>query len=194
MIDQETVQLNVNEPSEDEVAPEAEDTAAATAEDSENEPNEDAEPAQRLVPVSESRRYRKRAQAAEKAAADLKQELAGLEADLSQERQANEDLRRGRQIDDLWLEVGAVDLETTRLLTELAASAVDEPDLDEIVQDLRRRKPFLFRQSTPGGGALSPRLDHDLPARKRLEDAATEAGLSGRRQDLLRYLRLRRKR
>ncbi|MEM6260572.1 MAG: hypothetical protein AAGI37_20165 [Planctomycetota bacterium] len=154
---------------------------------------EPAEPGQdRLVPVNEAIRYRKRAQAAE-------QQLAGLQARLDEAQQRAEQaeqtitsLERRRQIDALLAEADAIDLDAARLLTEAAVQSMDEPDIAEAVQDLRRHKPFLFHQdsSSAQGLALAPQTGgQDDP----LAQAAEQAQHSGDRRDLLRYLRLRRR-
>jgi hypothetical protein len=157
------------------------------------EPDETAEQRdEKLVPVSEARRYRKRAQAAETTLADLQRELQAQQAVVREQQELISDLQRRQQIDEQLIELGAVDLETARLLTELSIGERDEPDIGEAVEDLRRRKPFLFRHSPAGSGALSPRDAVEAPLDDRLTDAASEACRSGRRQDLLRYLHLRR--
>jgi hypothetical protein len=55
------------------------------------------------------------------------------------------------------------------------------------VEDLRRHKPYLFRQARPRmSGATLP---EPIPT---ADHAAAEARATGDRRDLLRYLRLRR--
>jgi hypothetical protein len=157
------------------------------------EPNETAgQRDEKFVPVSEARRYRKRAQAAETTLADLQRELQARQAVVREQQELISDLRRRQQIDEQLIEAGTVDLETARLLTELAIGEMDEPDVEEAVEGLRRRKPFLFRHAPAASGALSPREEGESPLDDRLTHAASEACRSGRRQDLLRYLHLRR--
>ncbi|UCD74699.1 MAG: hypothetical protein JSV91_13035 [Phycisphaerales bacterium] len=193
MSEQETVQTNEATAPDGEVKDAAEQGSGADDAIQAQLPDEESGGEEKLVPVSEARRYRKRAQAAEKIASDLQQELAAKEADLAQRRRDLEELQLRQEIDELLIEAEVVDLETGRLLTELAAAATDEPDVEQAVAELQRRKPFLFRRSPRSSGALSPRAEGDDPLQHRLEDAAAEAGITGRRQDLLRYLRLRRK-
>ena len=193
MSEQNTVQANEVTAPEGEVNDVVEQQSGAEEASREQVADEETGGEERLVPVSEARRYRKRAQAAEKIAGDLQEELAAKEAALAQQRRDLEELQHRQEIDELLIEAEVVDLETARLLTELTAATMDEPDVEEAVADLRRRKPFLFRRSPRSSGALSPKSEGDGCMEHRLDDAATEAGLTGRRQDLLRYLRLRRK-
>ena len=157
------------------------------------EPPAEAVPEQdKLVPVTEAIRYRKRAQAAE-------QQLEGLQAQLNEAQQRAEQaeqtitsLERRQRIDALLAEADALDLDAARLLTEAAVQAMDEPDVSEAVQDLRRHKPYLFHpdSSSADGLALAPQIEGaDDP----LAQAAEQAQHSGDRRDLLRYLRLRRR-
>ncbi len=146
------------------------------------------------VPVSEVKRYRKRAQAAETILADLKGELQDKDAALSEQQDLISNLQRQRGIDELLTEAGAIDLETTRLLTELSISEVTEPDIVQAVEELRRSKPFLFRRTDRGTGAMSPRAAGVSREEDNLQTAAVDACVSGNRRDLLHYLRLRRRR
>lgn len=156
-------------------------------------PAGDATRGERLVPVSEAKKYRKRAQAAEKILADLKAELGERDRKLQEQQRVISDLQRREQISELLQEAGAVDLETATLLTEMALAETDEPDVDQTVSDLRRRKPFLFRSNARGAAVLGPKIDNDRsPAADVLERAAVEAHTTGSRSALLRYLRLRR--
>ena len=123
----------------------------------------------------------------------LEEELAELRERYDQSQQTITALERRQRIDALLAESDPIDLDAARLLTEVAVSAMDEPDLASAVDDLRRHKPYLFRarQEEPSV-AQSPRLpeEHGDPA----HCAHEAAQQSGDRRDLLRYLRLRRER
>lgn len=145
----------------------------------------------KLVPVAEAIRYRKRAQVAEQSLAALRGELDQAQQRCEQAEQTVSDLERRQRIDQLLSEADAIDVDAARLLTEVAVQGMDEPDVAEAVDDLRRHKPYLFHAGIdePGGLALAPQLDGvDDP----LAQAAEQAQHSGNRRDLLRYLRLRR--
>lgn len=147
-----------------------------------------------LVPVSEAKKYRKRAQAAEKILDDLKAELAQKNEALSEQRKTITDMQRQRLIDELLVDAEAIDLETTRLMTDMTLAEMPEPDIEEAIAQLRRHKPFLFRVTARSATALSPKAENDQPPIARsLEHAAAEARSSGNRTALLRYLRLRRR-
>jgi len=146
----------------------------------------------RMVPVSEAIRYRKRAQAAEQQIESIRNEFNQLKESYEQSQEIVHDLERRQRIDALLGESEVIDLEAARLLTEVTVRSMDEPDVAQAVEDLRRHKPYLFRQV--GGEAasvLSPELENDIP--DDLTQAARHAQTSGDRRDLLRYLRLRRR-
>jgi predicted RNase H-like nuclease (RuvC/YqgF family) len=147
----------------------------------------------KLVPVGEAIRYRKRAQTAEQQLECLNEDLRNLSADLDQANQTITGLERRQQMDAMLSDANAIDLEAARLLTEQAVLMMDEPDIKMAIDDLRRHKPYLFRRRyDEGQSAMAPAIHpngHD-PA----EQAAEQAAKSGDRRDLLRYLRLRRAR
>lgn len=154
---------------------------------------ESGEASSKLVPVAEARRYRKRAQAAEKLLEEAQAELAEKNLQLERNAQAIHEMERSRRVDELLLDAEAVDLEAARLLTELALSEMDDPDVETAVDELRRRKPYMFQRRPRSTGVLSPHAGHgESPHADSIQFAAAEAGATGRRTDLLRYLRLRR--
>ncbi len=134
---------------------------------------------------------RERAQQAEQAAQALRDRLSEAESALAQAREALDAAERRHQIDLLLIESETVDLESARLLTELALGQMPERDVATAVGELRRRKPFLFRSRRGGamaGAAMSAAATAGDPA----EEAAEEAARTGDRGALLRYLRARR--
>ena len=173
-------------------ATQAIDVSPAEAEDIAIETNaSEADASVKLVPVTESIRYRKRAQAAEQELGGLREKLKTMESELTQQRHVIESLERRQKIDAILADADAVDLEVARLLTESAVEAMDEPDVGAAVHELRRTKPYLFRRSdAPGAAAMPARSRH--AASQRVDQIADQAASSGDRRDLLRYLRLRR--
>ena len=147
----------------------------------------------KLVPVAEAKRYRKRAQVAEKTLAEREEELAAKNTLVTQQQDQIEKLQRCQTINQLLIDAGVLDLETSRLFIEVMLGDMEDPDPATAVADLKRRKPILFRQSTNDSVALSPRVNPDPPRERRLHEAAAEASATGHRHDLLRYLRLRRR-
>ncbi|MFA7235867.1 MAG: hypothetical protein WC058_03295 [Phycisphaeraceae bacterium] len=154
--------------------------------------SEDDEPSAKRVPVAESIRYRKRAQQAEQQLRELQSQHQRLRDQLDLARRTIDAVERRRKIDQMLVESDAVDLEAARLLTELAVEQMDEPDVAAAVEELRQRKPYLFRRRGGGGATLSPR-PRPGNGGGTLDDAAEQASQSGDRRDLLRYLRLRRR-
>ncbi len=153
--------------------------------------SEDSSP--HLVPVSEAKRYRKRAQAAEKILEDMKEELSSKDALLKEHENTIGALERSRRIDELLLEAETIDLEAARLLTEMAVSEMEDQDVEQAVEELRRQKPYLFRRRPRQAGVLSPHSGMgEASQNDSLRHAVAEAGATGSRADLLRYLRLKR--
>lgn len=143
-------------------------------------------------PIGDEFQWRERALAAEAKVAQLQADLATLKSKLEK---ANSEAKAGEQRRRIEQELGAsdtLDLEVTRLLTEIAIGDMADPDIAGVVADLKRRKPFLFKRAAAGGGfsAMSPQPS--APARTTLTDLAAEARSSGDRRALLSYLRARR--
>jgi hypothetical protein len=145
----------------------------------------------KLVPVSEAIRYRKRAQTAEQQLEEINNEINAMQAKLTEASQTIVGLERRQKVDALLTEADAIDLETARLLTEQAVALMDEPEVELAVDDLKRHKPYLFRHKQAiGVSAMAPNIDHQ--GHDPAELAAEQATKTGDRRDLLRYLRLRR--
>lgn len=155
------------------------------------EGNPEPSPARR-VPVVESIRYRRRAQAAEQRLAELQSQFDQARQQLDQTRQQLESIERRQRIDQMLVESEAVDLEAARLLTEVAVAQMDKADVKLAIDELKKRKPWLFRRNgAAAGGPMTarsrPQAGHDL------NQAAQAAADTGDRRDLLRYLRMRRR-
>ena len=135
-----------------------------------------------------------RAQAAERIASDLQQELEATQDKLRRSEAAVEEHERRRELDELLVGMNVVDLDVGRLLTELEMATQEDLGAADAAEDLRRRKPFLFGRSITDPRTLSPHGTSGTAETVELARAAGEASVSGRRQDLLRYLRLRRRR
>jgi len=170
------------------------DTPPSQERDPEAAATNASEDADKLVPVSEAIRYRKRAQTAEQQLGELRDRFTQLQTQLDSSQDTITSLERRQKIDALLTDSDAIDLEAARLLTEISVSQMDEPDVSTAVSDLRRQKPYLFRhRPRPTDSAMAPRVAPGavLPA---AQDAAAErAAATGDRRDLLDYLRLRRK-
>jgi hypothetical protein len=154
-----------------------------------------ADAAERLVPVSEAKRYRKRAQAAEATLEEVKAQLAQNEEQIRRSEALIESLERRVTIDEVLVESDAVDLEAARLLVEQSLAEGEADDVESAVAEIKRRKPMLFRRSRKVQAVAQASRDlngHSLH-RDQLVRAASDASATGDRHDVLRYLRLRRR-
>ena len=163
------------------------------SEASELEVNDGGDGNERLVPVAEAIRYRKRAQAAETQLTDTKGHLQDLKAELEQAKRAIDQLDRRQQIDVMLADADAVDMEVARLLTEAAVEMMEDADIELAVNDLRRQKPYLFRRNQGSGGAGSMSAHVRTGVVSGVDQVKQQAKSSGDRRDLLRYLRMKRK-
>lgn len=149
---------------------------------------------ERLVPVAEAIRYRKRAQSAEK-------QLELLEKELGQSKDTNELL--SRELDEAKLEqalvtklslAGAMDLEAAVLMAKTRLGGSDQVDVDSVVEQLRKDKHYLFSDLSAGEVAskTSGVKDRSSGGRRMLEGVAKKAAASGSRNDVQEYMRMRR--
>lgn len=144
--------------------------------------------------IAEARRQRDAAQLAQSKAAELQARVAELQEQIDQAREALDAAERRHQIDLLLIEADTVDIESARLLTELAVNQMKSGDLRAAVGELRQRKPFLFRSrpgAPAGGSSVMSAAGDTTEADIELESAA-QAAAAGDRASLLRYLRARR--
>ena len=131
------------------------------------------------------------------APADLQSQLAATRRELDEARETITKLERRQRIDALLADSEAIDTDVARLLTEMAVSTMDVPDVRLAVDDLRKQKPYLFRRAAASSQGAAPPA-RAMPARES-DDASAEslahehARSTGLRADLLRYLRLKRK-
>jgi len=148
---------------------------------------------EKAASVTESIRYRRRAQAAERELEQLKSAYEQVRQSLDETKQTLEAVERRRRVDELLIDSETIDLEAARLLTEAAIEAMDEPDVEAAVSELRRRRPYLFRRSERSGGGAMSGKSRGANGGSGLDEAARAAVGSGDRRDLLRYLRMRRR-
>jgi len=148
----------------------------------------------KLVPVTESIRYRKRAQSAEKKVEALMEQLAEakLQAKLMSEQLS--DIQAEQKLTRKLAAAGTVDMETAVLLAKAKMEGQTEADLDSVIEQLKNEKQYLF-----GGAGRTVTAKKTSGARERitsnqtvLERAAKKAATTGNRTDLQEYLKLRR--
>ncbi len=149
---------------------------------------------EKLVPISESIRYRRRAQSAERKAAMLKEEVAKAK---SQNEKLCEKVGRIELENELvtkLISAGVSDLEAAVSVAKSRIEERGDSDMDEVVEQLRREKQYLFSDA---GLHLSPSKTSGVKQKNTsgqsiVERAAQRAARSGHRGDLLEYLKLRR--
>jgi hypothetical protein len=165
---------------------------------------------EKLVPVAESIRYRKRAQAAETKLEEMTRayEEQGRQMEQFAERMASAQI--DQRLREQLVSAQAVDVETAMLVAKqrLEGVSVEGDSLNEniqtVVEQLGQDKPFLFGQSvevkevgTPERyqisgktqGVKRVRSDH---SNRVLQEAAESAVASGSRGDVQEYLRVKR--
>ncbi|QQE13587.1 hypothetical protein JD969_09050 [Planctomycetota bacterium] len=146
---------------------------------------------EKKVPVSEAIKYRKRAQVAEKMLTEMQDKVGSLSDELKETEETVKYLERKQHINSLLAQEEAIDLDAARLLTEIAIESMDEPDIEETIKDLRESKPYLFRSKHSICASAMPA--NEYIQNNEIETAAVSATQTGNRADLLRYLRIKRK-
>jgi len=167
-----------------------EENLSETTEDQELDGHEAA----RLVPLVESIRYRKRAQSAEKKAESLAEQLAEANQKISQMSQDLDGLQMEQKLTRKLAAAGATDLEAAVLVAKTRIRGTADADVDACVEQLRKEKAYLFGGSTETATSRKTAGAKDRAGQTQtaLEQAARRAARTGRRDDLLHYLKLRR--
>lgn len=156
----------------------------------------DAAGDEKMVPVAEAIRYRKRAQSAEK-------EAAGLTEEVSRLREANGRLsaevagiRTDGALTTALASAGVVDLEAAMLMARSRMEKEEGLDAAAVVAALRKEKGYLFGSrgaSMPAAAKTAGIKEKGAAGQKVLEDSARQAAASGSRVDVHEYMRRRRK-
>jgi hypothetical protein len=149
---------------------------------------------QKFVPVTESIRYRRRAQGAEKKIETLTEELAQARLQASEMAEELNSIRMEQKLMHKLAAAGAIDVEAAVLIAKAKISSDTEADLDAAIQQLKKEKQYLF--SGTGAAATSKKTagakDRMQNSQTVLERAAKKAATTGNRTDLHEYLKLRR--
>ena len=151
------------------------------------------------VSVQVAARTANRLEEAEAEIEALRARVVELEADLASALDGREAMEQTHAIEKAVTKAGAIDHETACLLVSLAIDAGAE-SVTSALAGVMESKPYLFG---PGGShgvgsrcvagrSLGVASMPSAPAPEPLELAAKEAGRTGDRSALLRYLRLRR--
>jgi hypothetical protein len=148
----------------------------------------------KLVPVSESIRYRKRAQSAEKKIEALAEQLAEAKAEAGRTAEQLSSIQVEQKLMRELAAAGTVDLETAVLIAKARIEGETEADVDRVVRQLKKEKQYLFAGTS---GAVMAKKTAGAKERMGssqtvLEKVAKKAAKSGSRTDLQEYLKLRR--
>ena len=148
----------------------------------------------KLVPVTESIRYRKRAQSAEKRIEDLTEQLAEATAQATQMSEQLSSIQVEQKLMRKLAAEGTVDLETAVLIAKARMQDQNEADLDGVIEQLKNEKQYLFDVSPPTVPAKKTAGARErISGNQRIiEKAAKKAATTGSRTDLQEYLKLRR--
>jgi hypothetical protein len=148
----------------------------------------------KLVPVAESIRYRKRAQSAEKKVEVLTEQLAEANEKAAQMSEQLSSIQTEQEMMRKLAAEHTADLEAAVLIVEARTQGKDDADLDGVIEQLKKEKPYLF-----GGASGVATAAKTAGARERItgnqtiiEKAAQKAATTGSRADLQEYLKLRR--
>ena len=150
----------------------------------------------RLVPVTESIRYRKRAQSAEKQAQELLEQLNQTKSHAEELENQLSDIKTEQKLTSKLASAGVVDLEAAVLIAKSRMTGSNGGDIESIVEKLKKEKQYLFSRKDDSAVTAAKRT---TPAKDRvvnnpsvLERAAKRAASTGNRVDLQEYLKLRR--
>jgi hypothetical protein len=147
----------------------------------------------KLVPVSESIRYRRRAQGAEKRAEELAGELADARAEATRLADELKATQKEQELMRRLASEGTRDLEAAILMAKARLAKDEKGDLGNVVEQLKREKSYLFGEKASESVAVrtSPAKEQRGGAGA-LERAAKRAAGTGNRNDLQEYMRKRR--
>jgi hypothetical protein len=148
----------------------------------------------RLVPVTESIRYRKRAQSAEKKVEELTEQLSQSQKQTSDLSQRLNDVHTEQKLTHKLIAAGTVDVESAMLLAKARMREQEDAAVDDVIEQLKKDKQYLFKSS--GENVTSTKTagakDRTSDVYTVLAKAAKKAATTGSRRDLQEYLKARR--
>ncbi|MHC4325686.1 MAG: hypothetical protein ACYSUX_15570 [Planctomycetota bacterium] len=148
----------------------------------------------KLVPVTESIRYRKRAQSAEKKIETLTEQLARAKTQTAELSEQLSDIQTEQKLTRELAAAGAVDLETAVLIARARMQDKNDADATDVIEQLKKEKQYLFATGSPDAipTKTAGARDRVTNSQTMLERAAKKAATTGNRTDLHEYLKLRR--
>ena len=147
----------------------------------------------KLVSVSESIKYHRRAQNAEKRVEEIAVELAEARTEASRLVEELKATQKEQELMKRLTAEGTKDLEAAVLIAKARLAGTDNTDIGGVVEQLKKEKQYLFGEKTSGSVAVrtSPAKEQRSGAGV-LERAAKRAAGTGSRGDLQEYMRRRR--
>ena len=150
----------------------------------------------KFVSVSESIRYHRRAQSAEKRAEELAEELAEARAEAGRLAEELKATHKEQELMSRLAAEGTKDLEAAVLIAKARLSREDKADVAGVVEQLKKEKGYLFCEKEIGGAYAAPRTSPAKEPRQGgaagIERVARRAAGTGSRADLQEYMRKRR--
>lgn len=148
----------------------------------------------KLVPVTESIRYRRRAQSAERKTQDLAEQLAQANQRIARMVDDLAALELERQLSRKLTAAGAIDPDAAALIAKAGLAGDADGDVDACIEQLKHEKGYLFSGSERNvvSRKTAGARDRTTPRQAALERAAKQAARTRHRSDLQEYLRLRR--
>ena len=149
---------------------------------------------EKLVPVSEAIRYRKRAQSAEKEMAELQQRLNEQTQENSRVKNQLAEARLEQELTAKLLTEKVNDIEAAVLMAKARIRDAEEVDIDNVVEQLKKEKGYLFGElgTEVVVSKTSGIKEKNSGSRVVLESLAQAAAGSGKRTDVQEYMRARR--
>ncbi len=148
----------------------------------------------KLVPVTESIRYRKRAQVAEKKVEELTEQLSQSQKQTLSLSEQLDEVRADQKLVNKLIAAGTVDVESAVLLAKARMQEQKDLDVDDVIEQLKQDKQHLFKKSSYNVtvSRTSGAKDRTSDGYAVLANAARKAADSGSRRDLHEYLKTRR--
>ena len=148
----------------------------------------------KLVPVTESIRYRKRAQSAEKRVEELTEQLSQSQSNATTLSEQLNNVRTEQKLTQKLITAGTVDIESALLLAKARMNEQEDVDVDDLIEQLKSEKQYLFKNSRENVTSMktSGAKDRTSDTQAVLAKAATKAATTGSRRDLQEYLKTRR--
>jgi hypothetical protein len=150
---------------------------------------------EKVVPVAEAIRYRKRAQAAEKELIEAQRKLQETETQNNQLQQQLSQTKQEQTLKEKLLAAGAADTETVMLVIKNRLAQDDKAEMDKVIEQVRLEKPHLFESLSTATAFSSTRGTKDKSAatQQSLKTAAAKAAQTAGKAELMEYMRTRRK-